>query len=611
MRLYVETSIAILINQKNQGRLVGLFYCLKKGKNMSEMTSYLLANDEDKWITINGSHVKINGNGDVVEGAEGKIGKPPQEKQNGKLTSNEKSAISSYSGDNFLKINSQLRSGDKSDPDIARLDSAIDKSELGGETLYRGISRDDAKKLFPNGEIKKGMTVSDPSFLSTSSEKKIAGMFSIGGVMLEIETQPGAKGLDVTDLSSNKHESETILPRNAKLEVVSIHPGKSPAQPVTVKMKYAKEGAVMANDSAFAFDRASVRTYDADGKMHVALTPISKANICVYYGREIPGWEALGLNPDKAYRMLRDPEELRKAVKSFNNQPLLNTHVAVTITDPPKDAIIGSTGEVAEFDGTYLNNSLVIWDVNSIIGVENEQQKEISSSYRYRADMTPGVYEGEAYDGVMRDIVCNHVAIVPSGRAGPDVFVYDSLPTGLKLMSKIKQLMSIFKPLLANDADPEAVKKAEEDVGKIIKDDEADPKAAKDELTEEEKLAKDEADEKAKLAKDEADQKEKEKMANDSKLAMDSAIQGVEKRFAALRQAERDVRPVVGELACDTAEEVYRTALKQMGCDDHATLPAAALSSVFKAYSRPAMANDSNPITPTSRENVMNFFEGK
>ncbi len=81
--------------------------------------------------------------------------------------------------------------------------------------------------------------------------------------------------------------------------------------------------------------------------------------------------------------------------------------------------------------------------MNSIIGVENKQQREISSSYRYRLDMTPGEYEGEAYDGVMRDIVCNHVAIVPSGRAGPDVFVYDSQPTGLKLMSKIKSLMTL------------------------------------------------------------------------------------------------------------------------------------------------------------------------
>ncbi|HGH5415681.1 TPA: DUF2213 domain-containing protein [Citrobacter freundii] len=364
-------------------------------------------------------------------------------------------------------------------------------------------------------------------------------------------------------------------------------------------------------DVKFAFDKASVRTYDADGKMHVARTPISKANVCVYYGREIPRWEELGLTSDKAYKLLRDPEELRKGVATFNNQPLLNKHIAVTITDPPKEAIIGSTGESAEFDGTYLKNSLVIWDVNSIIGVESEQQKEISSSYRYRPDMTPGEYEGEAYDGVMRDIVCNHVAIVPSGRAGPDVFVYDSQPIGLKLMSKAKALMALFKPFLANDANTEEVEKKVEE---IIKDEDTDKKKANDELTEEEKkkLAEDEEEEKAKkMAEDEEEKKaEKEKMADDSRLAMDAAVKGVEQRFIELRKAEREVRPVVGDLACDSAEEVYRTALKQMGCEDHATLPAATLSAVFKAYSRPAMAQDSAPIAASSRENVLNFFNG-
>ena len=271
-----------------------------------------------------------------------------------------------------------------------------------------------------------------------------------------------------------------------------------------------------AKDSALAFDRASVRTYDADGKLHVELTPISKANVCVYYGREIPGCDELGLIPDKAYRLLRDPEELRKAADTFNNQPLLNTHIAVSVLDPPKEAIIGSTGESAEFDGTYLKNSLVIWDVNSIIGVENKQQREISSSYRYRLDMTPGEYEGEAYDGVMRDIVCNHVAIVPSGRAGPDVFVYDSQPTGLKLMSKIKSLMTLIRPYLANDEKSEEVEKK---VEAIIKDEDEDKKKAEDEMSEEEKkkLAEDEESEKDKKAEDEAeeDKKEKEKMAND------------------------------------------------------------------------------------------------
>ena len=177
------------------------------------------------------------------------------------------------------------------------------------------------------------MIVSDKAFLSTSKEKKIAGMFSIGGVMLEIDAEEGATGLDVTGMSSNKHESETLLPRNAKLEVSSIHPPKQPGQPVVVKMKYSKQEPYMARDSAFAFDRASVRTYDADGKLHVELKPISKAKVCVYYGREIPGNEELGLIPDKAYRLLRDPEELRKAANTFNNQPLLNTHIAVSVLD--------------------------------------------------------------------------------------------------------------------------------------------------------------------------------------------------------------------------------------------------------------------------------------
>jgi hypothetical protein len=44
--------------------------------------------------------------------------------------------------------------------------------------------------------------------------------------------------------------------------------------------------------------------------------------------------------------------------------------------------------------------------------------------------MTPGEFEGKAFDGVMRNILGNHVALVEEGRAGPDVFVGDSaLPT--------------------------------------------------------------------------------------------------------------------------------------------------------------------------------------
>lgn len=381
-------------------------------------------------------------------------------------------------------------------------------------------------------------------------------------------------------------------------------------------------------DVKFAFDKASVRTYDEDGMMHVALTPISKANVCIYYGKEIPDSEALGLDPNKAYRLLRDPEELKKAVSTFNNKPVLNKHIGVTVIDPPKESIVGSTGERSEFDGTYLKNSLVLWDIDSILGVETEKQKEISSSYRYKLDMTPGEYEGETYDGVMRDIVCNHVAIVPSGRAGSDVFVYDSKPIGIKLMSKLDKLWAYLLPKLASDANPDEVK---EEVGKVIKDDatqaEKDNESEAERLKREEKELKErearenkdrEKDRKADDSDDEddkpkktADDEDDDKKAKDNKMAMDAAIDAVERKFIALRQAERDVRPIVGELACDSAEDVYRTALKQMGCEDYASIPAAGLRSVFNAYSKvPTMAQDSAPIAASSRKNVLSFFDG-
>lgn len=79
-----------------------------------------------------------------------------------------------------------------------------------------------------------------------------------------------------------------------------------------------------------AFDKSSVRSYDKDGRLHVAVTPISKANVCKYLGQEIPGWDSLGLDPNKIYNMYRDPAELEKGAASFNNLPLLQKHIQVS-----------------------------------------------------------------------------------------------------------------------------------------------------------------------------------------------------------------------------------------------------------------------------------------
>lgn len=176
----------------------------------------------------------------------------------------------------------------------------------------------------------------------------------------------------------------------------------------------------------FAIDKKSVRSFDADGRLHVELTPISKSNVCPYMGKEIPDADELGLEPDKIYQLLRHPEELAKAASTFNGIQVLRQHIPVSSDDHQPYDVVGSTGTDAEFKEPYLLNSLSVWVKDDIDDIESGEKVELSSAYRYKADMTPGTYKGVPYDGIMRDICGNHVAIVHEGRAGKDVMVADS-----------------------------------------------------------------------------------------------------------------------------------------------------------------------------------------
>ncbi|MEX3240522.1 DUF2213 domain-containing protein [Serratia quinivorans] len=381
---------------------------------------------------------------------------------------------------------------------------------------------------------------------------------------------------------------------------------------------------------SLAFDRASVRTFDGNGRLQVKVSNISKANVCPYFGREIPGADKLGLDPEKIYRLWRHPDELKKAVATFNNIPLLSIHTPDFPGDPPHESRVGVTHSNAAFDGTYLTNGLSVWDNSAIAGIETEEQEELSSSYQYVADMTPGTTpDGEVYDGIMRDIVGNHVALVETGRAGSDVLVADSLPPELKHMSKRKAaaIRATLKPLLAQDADLEAeVRKALLALDEADKEDEKDKKPAEDEedddLDDKKKKTADDAEEdeddkKKKTADDEDDEDEEDKKdekvsktAMDSaiRLAADSATKKAAQNFRAVREAEQAVRPLIGDVvAMDSAEEVYRTALEQADVDISGVHPSAFPAMVKMAISqkdnkRPKIAQDSAIISDFEKD---------
>lgn len=393
----------------------------------------------------------------------------------------------------------------------------------------------------------------------------------------------------------------------------------------------------MAMDN-LALDRASTRTIDADGRLRVTLTNISKANVCPYKGSEIPDYQRLGLQADRIYQLYRDPDELARAASTFNQVPLLDTHVVVNAADPKQERVVGSTGTDTVFVAPYLKTSLVIWDARAIAGVESGEQKELSSAYRYRADMTPGECDGVRYDGVMRDIVGNHVALVEAGRAGPDVVVGDSQEKKRMTAAntaRVDAVIARIKPFLAQDADLEKVREAiaepkGEDKGRwtpegyeaggvfhpirnssgyskkragdsdpMMEDDQKDRAKGEDDEREDEsdedKRKREAADKRArdKKARDKArdadpDDKDQEGAEEDDKkedkAAMDAAIAQAKRdteasviaRLNAARQAERDVRPFVGDVfGMDSAEAIYKFALDKIGVDTKGVHPSA------------------------------------
>lgn len=270
----------------------------------------------------------------------------------------------------------------------------------------------------------------------------------------------------------------------AKVEKV---PFVNPPEDADVKPIPHGHGELEATDAfSIALDRDSVRLEDIDGRLHVAISNISKANVCPYKGREIPDYEDLGLEPDKIYQLLRDPDELAKAASSFNRVQLLKRHVPVTADDHKPYDVVGTTGSDAVYEHPYLKNSLAVWEQDAIEGIKSREKVELSCGYHYTPDMTPGVYEGEAYDGVMRDIVGNHVALVEDGRAGPDVVVGDSSenvkranvdeseslggPLGAEKMPKPTKFANLALQLTASALKPVLAADAEIDLMPIFKD---------------------------------------------------------------------------------------------------------------------------------------------
>lgn len=357
----------------------------------------------------------------------------------------------------------------------------------------------------------------------------------------------------------------------------------------------------------YALDAASVRTLDKDGYLHVATSHLTAAQVAPYYGYEIPRSKELGLDPERIYYGWRCPDELEKALRTFAEIPLLIEHKMDSSSEPQTGLRVGTIGSNPQWDGQFISNSLAVWDDEAKKAIMDGSLRDLSCGYWYVADFTPGkTPDGVDYDFVMRNIKCNHVALVAQGRA-PDCYVEDSLPQGMeKAMEKenqgacddfetvAKQMIegkslnltpeqvdALAKLFVELHAQAHAEKPAEGTAAPVAGDEGAAPEEGAAPPAEGEKKAEDE-DSACDEDKPADGGKPEEKPSG--ALDEDAITKRIEARLTEKFAAAEKVCPYAGKLdplAFDSADGIYLEALKQMGVNAPAN-PASA-KDVFEA----------------------------
>jgi len=124
-------------------------------------------------------------------------------------------------------------------------------------------------------------------------------------------------------------------------------------------------------------------------------------------------------------REYRPPEEVGnpESLSTFGMTPVTYGHPpALLDSTNTKLYQTGYSGSKVHYSDGFVEVCLTITDADSIEKIERGDATELSAGYKVDYDPTPGVTpNGEAYDGIQRNIRVNHIAVVPRGRAGPEV----------------------------------------------------------------------------------------------------------------------------------------------------------------------------------------------
>jgi len=117
----------------------------------------------------------------------------------------------------------------------------------------------------------------------------------------------------------------------------------------------------------------------------------------------------------------RFPEDVfhEDAINSLKMMPIVDNHPKNDVNaDSAKELSVGMTGQDVKRIDSYVAPYLKITDSKAVEGVKNKSKAGLSWGYTVDLIKESGIYKGERYDYIQKNIRANHLAIVHEGRAG-------------------------------------------------------------------------------------------------------------------------------------------------------------------------------------------------
>ena len=158
------------------------------------------------------------------------------------------------------------------------------------------------------------------------------------------------------------------------------------------------------------YDRATIRAEVTDEGFLVDSPIVGRVGIQLYKNAD-----------GTVRREFRPPEEVFKAdsLNSFVGKPITDGHPAEMVNAKnAKSLLVGAIHTEGKQDGDNVVAGITIHDADMIDKIMKGGKRELSLGYKVDIEEISGVWNGQEYDAIQRNIRINHLAIVPRGRAG-------------------------------------------------------------------------------------------------------------------------------------------------------------------------------------------------